>query len=190
MIAPNNDHTGIAPYPYDPDRAERLLDAAGYPRGKDGVRFELTMQAQREMYGDTNVMLAVGQYLTDIGVKTDVELMDASVYIPLMRQHNAGPIYFLGTGGSTWSPLYDISDLTSPASGTNYTNWADPAFFDSWKDLDRTRDPAVQTAIIDKMLHVFHDRGPWLLLFFQPDSYGVSNRIHWQPRPDEVITLN
>jgi peptide/nickel transport system substrate-binding protein len=45
-------------------------------------------------------------------------------------------------------------------------------------------------AIIDRMMHVFHDRGPWLLLFFQPDSYGVSNRIHWQPRPDEAITLS
>jgi peptide/nickel transport system substrate-binding protein len=190
MIAPNNDHTGIPAYPYDPDRAERLLDAAGYPRGKDGVRFEITMQAQRDMYGDTNVMLAVGQYLTDIGVKTTVQLLDPSVYVPLIRQHNAGPLYFQGTGGATWSALYDISDLTSPTSGTNYTNWADPAFFDGWKQLDATRDPATMNAIIDHMMHVFHDRGTWLLLFFQPDSYGVSNRIHWQPRPDEAITLS
>jgi peptide/nickel transport system substrate-binding protein len=190
MVAPNNDHTGIPPYPYDPDRAERLLDAAGYPRGKDGVRFELTMQAQRDLYGDTNIMLAIGQYLTDIGIKTDVQLLDQSVYVPLMRQHNAGPIYFQGTGGSTWSPLYDISDLTSPSSGTNYTNWADPAFFDGWKQLDATRDPVQMNDIINHMLHVFHDRGPWLLLFFQPDNYGVSNRIHWQPRPDEAITLD
>jgi peptide/nickel transport system substrate-binding protein len=190
MLIPYHDHTGIAAYPYDPDRAERMLDAAGYPRDKDGVRFQVTMQAQRDMYGDTNVMLAIGQYLNDIGVKTEVQLLDASVFIPMMRQHNAGPLYFLGTGGSTWSALYDISDLTSPSSGTNYTNWADPAFFDGWKQLDATRDPSKREAVENQMLHVFHDRGPWLLLFFQPDIYGVSNKLHWKPRADEFINLN
>jgi len=30
-------------YPYDPVQAERLLDAAGFPRGKDGVRIHLTL---------------------------------------------------------------------------------------------------------------------------------------------------
>jgi peptide/nickel transport system substrate-binding protein len=190
MLIPYHDHTGIAAYPYDPDRAERMLDAAGYPRDKEGVRFQITMQAQRDMYGDTNVMLAVGQYLNDIGVKTEVQLLDASVFIPMMRQHNAGPLYFLGTGGSTWSALYDISDLTSPSSGTNYTNWADPAFFDGWKQLDATRDPSEREAFENQMLHVFHERGPWLLLFFQPDIYGVSNKLHWKPRADEFINLN
>ncbi len=190
MVVPHNDHSGITAYPYDPDRAERLLDAAGYPRGKDGVRFEITLQMQRDMYGDTNIGLAVGQYLTDVGVKTDVQLLDASVFIPLVRQRNAGPLYFLGTGGATWSALYDMSDLASVDSGTNYTNWTDPEFFAGWKQLEGIRDPAAQDAILNHMLHVFHDRGPWLMLFFQPDLYGVSNKIHWKPRPDEAITLN
>ena len=190
MVNPINDHTGIAAFPYDPDRAERMLDAAGYPRGKDGVRFELTMQTQWNMYGDTDVMLAIGQYLTDIGVKTNVQMMDASVYRPLVRQRNAGPLYFQGTGGSTWSALYDMSDLASVDSGTNYTNWSDPEFFAGWKQLENTRDPAAQQGILNHMLQVFHDRGPWLMLFFQPDIYGVSNKIHWEPRPDEIITLN
>jgi peptide/nickel transport system substrate-binding protein len=190
MIVPRNDRSGIKAFPYDPDRAERMLDAAGYPRGKDGVRFELTLQMERDMYGDTNIGLAVGQYLTDVGVKTDVQLMDASVFIPLIRQHNAGPIYFLGTGGCTWSAIYDMSDLALPNSGTNYTNWTDPAFFAGWKQLDGTRDVAAQYAVLNQMLEVFHERGPWLMLFFQPDIYGVSNRIHWKPRPDEVIAIS
>lgn len=192
MVIPMNDHTGISPYPYDPDRAEHLLDQAGYPRGKDGVRFELTLQGPRGRYlEDANVALAIGQYLTDIGVKTKVEILDpSSVYTPLVRQRDAGPIYFLGTGGATWSELYDMSDLASPSSGVNYTNWDDPAFFDGWKKFDDARgDPAAQQAIIDSMLRVFAERGPWLFLYCQPDIYGVSRKVHWQPRADEQITL-
>jgi peptide/nickel transport system substrate-binding protein len=41
------------------------------------------------------------------------------------------------------------------------------------------------------MLEVFYNDPPWLLLYMQPDFYGVSNRLDWQPRRDErVITFN
>ena len=192
LITPSKDRSGIAPYPYDPDRAERLLDAAGYPRGKDGVRFSLTLQAPRGRYlEDSNVALAIGQYLSDIGVPTDVQILDySSVYAPLVRQRDAGPLFLLGTGGATWSQLYDMSDLASVDSGVNYTNWSDPAFFDGWQALDAARDPVQQQSAITRMMRVFAERGPWLFLYCQPDIYGVSRRIRWLPRADEQITLN
>ena len=40
MVNPPNDNPNLTPYPYDPAKAEELLDAAGYPRGDGGVRFE------------------------------------------------------------------------------------------------------------------------------------------------------
>jgi peptide/nickel transport system substrate-binding protein len=192
MILPSHDHSGIAPLPYDPDRAERMLDAAGYPRGQDGVRFELTLQAPRGRYlEDADVAMAVGQYLSDIGVKTAVDILDySSVFVPLVRSHDFGPLYFLGTGGALWSPLYDLSDLSLPTSGTNYTGWADPEFFAGWKELDKTRDPAEQQVIINRMMEVFRERGTWIPLYCQPDIYGVSNKIAWKPRADEVISLD
>ncbi len=39
------------------------------------------------------------------------------------------------------------------------------------------------------MLKLFYEEGPWLQLYFQPDFYGVSNRIDWKPRRDEEIEL-
>jgi peptide/nickel transport system substrate-binding protein len=192
MILPSEDHSGIAPFPYDPDRAERMLDAAGYPRGKDGVRFDLTLQAPRGRYlEDADVAMAVGQYFSDIGVRTDVEVLDySSVFVPLTRKHELGPLFLLGTGGALWSPLYDLSDLSEITSGTNYTDWTDPEFFGSWKALEKTRDPAEQNAIVNQMMQIFHARGPWLPLYCQPDIYGVSNKIVWKPRADEVISVD
>lgn len=35
--------TEVARYDFDPDKAKALLDAAGYPEGKDGIRFSVTM---------------------------------------------------------------------------------------------------------------------------------------------------
>ena len=190
LVVPRNDKSGIAATPFDPDRAEKLLDAAGFPRGKDGVRFGITLQAPRSLYGDGNVAQAIGQYLNDVGVETNVSILDVSVYIQLTRSHQSGPLFLLGTGGSTWSALYDMSDLSTPNAGTNYTGWQDPAFYAGWKQLESTVDPGEQQAILNRMLHEFHDGAPWLMLYFQPDVYGVSNRIHWTPRADEIISLN
>ena len=37
----------LAQYPHDVARAQRLLDAAGFPAGKDGVRLRLTLKTRR-----------------------------------------------------------------------------------------------------------------------------------------------
>ena len=190
LVFARNDHSGIASTAYSPERAEKLLDAAGYPRGKDGIRFRLTLQAPRSLYGDGNVAQAIGQYLSDIGVETKVDLLDLSVYLLLTRSHQAGPLFLLGTGGSTWSALYDMSDLSAPDAGTNYTSWTDPAFFAGWKEVERTRDARQQQTVLNGMLQEFHNGAPWLMLYFQPDVYGVSNRVHWTPRSDEIIGLD
>ncbi|WP_291835996.1 ABC transporter substrate-binding protein [Limimaricola sp.] len=191
LVNPPQGNPDLKPYPYDPEMAGKLLDAAGYPKDANGVRFEITLQAGRGRYlNDANVVLAVGQYLTDIGVKTNVELMDwASVYVPLIRKHEAGPMFFLGSGGGLWSALYDMSDLATVDSGPNYTNWDDPRWFDGWKQIEAAKTPEEERAVINEMLKVFHDDGPWLLMYFQPDFYGVSNRIDWQARRDEVVEL-
>jgi peptide/nickel transport system substrate-binding protein len=192
MIFPRNDKTGIAADPFDPDRAERLLDQAGYRRGADGVRFAITLQTPRGRYpADVNVALAIGQYLDDIGVKTTVEVLDfASVYVPLLRRHDAGPLFLTGTSGASWSALYDLADFPAPDGGANYTNFSDPEFFAGWQRLEQTSDPVEQEKIIRAMMTVFHERGTWLQLYFLPDLYGVSNKISWQPRADELISLD
>jgi len=52
------------------------------------------------------------------------------------------------------------------------------------------RPEADQRATIDRMLRIFYERGPWLLLCFYTDFYGVSQRIDWQARRDEHIYIN
>lgn len=191
LVNPPNDNPNLEPYPYDPAKAEALLDAAGYPRNADGVRFEIKLQAPRGRYlNDANVALAIGQMLTDIGVKTEVELMEwASVYVPLIQKHDVGPMFLLGSGGGTWSPLYDMTDLAAVDSGTNYTEWANPDWFSGWEEISAAADDAARRVIIDRMLEVFYNDPPWLMLYFQPDFYGVSNRVNFTPRRDEKVYL-
>jgi peptide/nickel transport system substrate-binding protein len=191
LVNPPNDNKNLQPYAYDPAMAEQLLDAAGYPRGADGTRFEITFQAPRGRYlNDANVALAIGQYLDDIGVKTNVELMEwASVYVPLIQKHDVGPMFLLGSGGGTWSALYDMADLSAVGAGTNYTEWKNPDWFSGWPEIAAATSDEEQRAVIDRMLEVFYNDPPWLMLYFQPDFYGVSDRVTFEPRRDEKVYL-
>lgn len=190
MVNPPNDNPNLVPYPYDPAEAERRLDEAGYPRGADGVRFSTVLMGPRGRYlNDANVVQAIAQYLTDVGVQTEVDIREWSAdYLPLVRAKEIGPLYFLGTGGSTWSALYDMADLSAPDAGTNYTNWANEEWFSLW-DQAQGVDPETERELINQMLEVFYNDPPWLLLYFQPDFYGVSNRIEWQARRDEKVIV-
>ena len=191
IVNPQNAHPDLEPYPYDPERAEQLLDDAGWPRGEDGVRFSIAFQAGQGRYlNDVSVVQAITQYLEDVGLDVDLQIMEwSSVYIPLIRQRNAGPLYFIGSGGALWSPLYDMTDLSRVDAGTNYTHWDDPRWFDRWEDISNATSEEETRQIVNEMLEVFYEDGPWLHLYFQPDFYGVSNRIDWEPRPDEKVYL-
>lgn len=189
LVNPPNGNPNLTAYPYDPATAERMLDEAGYPRGDDGNRFSVRFQAGRGRYvNDVNVVLALTQYLQDVGIDAELELMEwASVYTPLLRERRMGPLFFLGTGGGLWSPIYDMTDMADVNSGTNYTHWSDDRWFSRWADLAEASTPEETRTIIDEMLQVFYDDGPWLHLYFQPDFYGVSDRIEWTARRDERV---
>lgn len=191
IVNPPNANQSLEPYPYDPEKAEQLLDEAGWPRGDDGTRFSIRFQAGQGRYlNDANVVQAIAQYLSDVGLDVELDVMEwSSVYIPLIRERNAGPLYFIGSGGALWSPLYDMTDLATVDAGTNYTHWDDPRWFDRWADIAAAESEEEVRTIVDEMLQVFYDDGPWLHLYFQPDFYGVSNRIDWTPRPDEKVYL-
>lgn len=185
-----NDNPDLKPYPYDPVKAGELLDAAGYPADANGVRFETVLMGPRGRYlNDANVVQAIAQYLTDVGVKTEVDIRDWADYRQLTGPKELGPLFFLGTGGGTWNALYDMADFSAPDAGTNYTNWPNEEWFTLWDSLGDIRDPAEERTVINKMLDVFYNDPPWLLLYFQPDFYAVSNRVEWQARRDEQLIV-
>jgi peptide/nickel transport system substrate-binding protein len=192
LVNPPNDHPTLEPYAYDPEKAEALLDQAGYPRGANGVRFTIRLQSPNNRYlNDANVALAIGQFLDDVGIKTEVDLLNfASVYVPLIVAPGgnvAGPLFLLGSGGTLIDARIDMTDLSRPDAGTNYTGWTNPNWYGGWDRLAAATSAAEERRIIDEMLEVFYDDAPWLMLYFQPDFYGVSNRIDWQARRDERV---
>ncbi|RQS62611.1 ABC transporter substrate-binding protein [Burkholderia sp. Bp8963] len=70
-----------SPYPYDPRRAEALLDAAGYPRGANGKRFALTHDFLPYGDGFRRVADYVRSALARVGIDVTIRAQDFPTYI-------------------------------------------------------------------------------------------------------------
>jgi peptide/nickel transport system substrate-binding protein len=61
----------VQKYGYDPEKAEKLLDAAGFPQKSDGVRFQVTLKVSTEEQART-LGAALQEQWKEIGVKLEV----------------------------------------------------------------------------------------------------------------------
>jgi len=66
-------------YAFDPDKANALLDAAGHPRGADGVRFHLVMKTSTDESG--RLLAAVlQQQLRRVGIAIDIRSFEFATF--------------------------------------------------------------------------------------------------------------
>jgi peptide/nickel transport system substrate-binding protein len=69
----------VSHYPYDPVKANALLDSAGYVRAKDGIRFHLIMKTSTEE--PTRLIAAVmQQQLRNIGIALDIRSFEFATF--------------------------------------------------------------------------------------------------------------
>lgn len=71
----------VPAYPYDPQKAEALLDAAGYTRGADGLRFRLTIDATAYGEAPTRTAEYMREQLREIGVEAEVRVSDPGAFV-------------------------------------------------------------------------------------------------------------
>ena len=71
----------IPTYPFDPRQSEQLLDAAGFPRGADGVRLRLTHDYVPAGDGYRRTAEYVKSALADVGIEITIRSQDFSAYI-------------------------------------------------------------------------------------------------------------
>ncbi len=110
-------------YTYDSERAEALLDEAGYPRGADGIRFETVYGHLDRGDFDLDYFQIVMEYLRAIGIDIEVEKIPVAQWGSYVRD-SRGEGLFLNVHNTDY-----ITGLDSfYSTGYNPSNVNDPAF--------------------------------------------------------------
>jgi peptide/nickel transport system substrate-binding protein len=122
---------------YNPAEAERLLDAAGHPRGAGGVRMKIRFVVfPTNIWGSVEQAQMVRQQLSKIGIDVEVVVTDFAMRTEVVRNRRdfdlihsggiRGPdpselFYYVGKGGNYNTMNYDsprVNELLAEGRGT------------------------------------------------------------------------
>jgi len=170
-------------YPYDPEKAKKLLAEAGYPNG-----FEATILTPRGRYlNDVQACEAIAGMLTKVGIKTRVNAVEFGVFAKKTQAHEMPEFMYAAWGNSH----FDVWDMikTCVRSGAMFS-WYKNETVDKYIDLAaRTIEPEKHNEYLQMALREMWQDPPFGYLYAQRDIYGVNKRLVWKPRSDEDINL-
>src|ERR1700733_7795913 len=117
----------VEQYPYDPARANALLDAGGWKQGNSGVRFHLTMKTSTD---ETSRLLAMilQQQLRDIGIALEVRSFEFATFFSDVSK-GAFQMYTLRWLGGNEDPdifRYAYDSHMFPPHGANRGRYSNP----------------------------------------------------------------
>lgn len=138
LLPPNHwAYDGDVPrYDFNPARANRLLDQAGFPRGRDGIRFHLTLKTSTEE--SARLLAAVlQQQWRRVGVALELRSLEfGTFYADITR--GSFQLYTLRWIGANDDPAiyyYVFDSKEIPPAGANRGHYRNP-------ELDRLLDQA------------------------------------------------
>ena len=181
-------NTDIPVEAYDPEGAKKLIAEAGYPDG-----FEITFHASTDRIAYApQVAQVLAQSWTRIGVKTSLETMPHSVYIPKTNAFEyAYMLHSWGTASDAGYTLNGIAVTRDKPNGKGPSNrgrYSNP-------DVDRMIAEAQTTLDTDKREKLLHDAmsitiGDYgiIPLYAQKASWGTSKGTSYAPAVD-LMTL-
>ena len=172
-------------HPFDPAKADALLDEAGYPRGAGGVRFHIGMKTSTD---ETVRLLSVvlQQQLAQIGIALDLRSYEfATFYADLVKgTFQMAPSRWIGGNEQPDIFHYAYSKASLPPHGSNrgfYVNAELDALLD---DAAATSDQARQREDYVKVQQILARDLPSINLWYL-DTVVVHNRrllnVHTSP---------
>jgi peptide/nickel transport system substrate-binding protein len=119
--------TEMAQYPHDVARAQRLLDEAGFPAGKDSVRLALTLKTSTDE--STRLMaMVLQQQMRAAGIRLNIRSAEFGTFYADVT-HGAFQMYALKWIGSNEDPdifRYAYASDSFPPRGGNRGRYSNP----------------------------------------------------------------
>jgi len=180
----------IEPWPYDPDRANELLDDAGWvdtngdgTRDKDGVELVLDYGSnQRQIRLDLQVVAQ--EQLAEIGVGLELHNYESDLFFDQEGPAGAGELDIMEWSDTTYYPDPDwyywlCSEIPTPENpeGANWQRICDEEL-DALFQLQLTQsDPKERQETFHEISRILYDEVYWLGLFQDPDLWGTNERL-------------
>jgi peptide/nickel transport system substrate-binding protein len=152
-------------YPYDPEKAKKLLADAGYPNGFE-VEFLSYSSARGYNPAGPELAVAIQGYLEKIGVKTNIRKQEMGAFLAEIRSGKYQGMFLVGWSGDNGDPdnfLYNL--FASPAMPVGDTaHYKNPEVDKMLNEARHTADVAKRIEIYKKAQKIILDEAPWIFV--------------------------
>lgn len=168
----------VTKYEHDPAKANALLDAAGHKRGKDGMRFHLTMKTSTEE--STRLMAAVlQQQLREVGIALDIRTFEFATFYSDVTKGSFQLFSLRWIGGNEDPDIFEYvfySTSTPPkrANRGYYSNPRADALIDAGR---RELDQGKRKQIYAELQQVLAEDLPYIDLWYFDNVAVHSQRV-------------
>ncbi len=172
-------------YPYDPDKAKKLLAEAGHP---NGISIPFYYSAGRYPK-DNEVCQVLAAQMAKSGIKLNLISQEWAIFWG-KEGVNGGkrPFYYIGRGTlRDADTVYDQYFRTGTTKRVNYSN---PELDKLIIEEQQMADHKKRVAVLQQAGKLIMDEALFVPLYNLADLYGTARNIEWKPRPDEKIMAN
>ncbi|WP_254063477.1 ABC transporter substrate-binding protein [Granulicella sp. S190] len=168
----------LAHYPHDVARAQQLLEEAGFPADKDGVRLRLTMKTSTDE--TTRLMVTVlQQQLRAAGIRLEIRSAEfGTFYADVAR--GAFQMYALRWIGSNEDPdifRYAYASTSFPPKGGNRGRYRNPRVDELLTEAAASSDRAIRKAKYVEVQKILAEELPGIPLWYPNNEVIHTRRV-------------
>jgi peptide/nickel transport system substrate-binding protein len=165
--------SNVQPYDFDPARAEKLLDSAGFRPGADGVRIHLTLKTSTDESTRLYAAVLADQWKR-VGVALDLKSLEFATFYSDITRGSFQLYTQRWVGGNNDPDMFEyvFSSKKYPPDGANRGHYRNPqldALFDRARvEMDHEK----RTAILWQVQKIVAEDEPYINLWY-PDNVCV-----------------
>jgi peptide/nickel transport system substrate-binding protein len=189
-------------YAYDPDKANQILDDAGYTREGDGVRQKGDLKLSFDLFvrsespADTQAAKVVAEQAREVGIDFKVQVVSVDKLTEITTRKNDGvpapdfDTFVWGWGGDPYDPSALLKLITTEEiGGSSDSFYSNPEYDSLFKQQTGEFDAAKRKELIKQMIDLAQRDLPYLVLTEDPvlEAYRtdrLSNVELQCPKPD------
>ncbi|MCX7821828.1 MAG: peptide-binding protein [Syntrophobacterales bacterium] len=173
----------IRPYPYDPEKAKKLLEEAGWIdhdgdgiRDKDGMPFSFEFIISSGSKFAEQLATIFQERLKEMGIIMEIRRLEWAVFIQKIQSHDFDACT-LGWSLGWESDPYQVWHSSQQEGGSNFVGFVNEEVDRIIEEARREFNPVKRRTLYQRLHAIVHEEQPYTFLFTMKALVAVHRRI-------------